>query len=107
MLQLPRLALLPLLLAGCGALPPAAIGPVHPLAAAPAGSSATLALLETTDLHANVLSYDYYKLQAEPSIGLERTATLIAQRARNSRTICCLTTATPSRARRWPTTRHW
>jgi 2',3'-cyclic-nucleotide 2'-phosphodiesterase/3'-nucleotidase len=26
-----------------------------------------------------VLSYDYYKLQADPSIGLERTATLIAQ----------------------------
>ncbi|MDN2709713.1 bifunctional 2',3'-cyclic-nucleotide 2'-phosphodiesterase/3'-nucleotidase [Janthinobacterium sp. SUN118] len=77
--QFPRLALLPLLLAGCGALPPAANSPVHAPSAAPAGSSATLALLETTDLHANVLSYDYYKLQAEPSIGLERTAALIAQ----------------------------
>nr|WP_226929282.1 bifunctional 2',3'-cyclic-nucleotide 2'-phosphodiesterase/3'-nucleotidase [Janthinobacterium sp. FT58W] len=44
-----------------------------------AGSTVTLALLETTDLHANVLSYDYYKLQAEPSIGLERTASVIAQ----------------------------
>ena len=75
MRQLPRLALLPLLLAGCGTLPPAATGIAKPQA----GSSATLALLETTDLHANVLSYDYYKLQAEPSIGLERTATVIAQ----------------------------
>jgi 2',3'-cyclic-nucleotide 2'-phosphodiesterase/3'-nucleotidase len=45
----------------------------------PPGTEATLALLETTDLHANVLSYDYYKLQADPSIGLERTATLIRQ----------------------------
>ncbi len=45
----------------------------------PAGTSATLALLETTDLHGNVLSYDYYKLAPEPAIGLERTATLIAQ----------------------------
>ncbi|MBA5638441.1 bifunctional 2',3'-cyclic-nucleotide 2'-phosphodiesterase/3'-nucleotidase [Duganella sp. LX20W] len=49
------------------------------LAAPPAGSAATLAVLETTDLHANVLSYDYYKLKPEPSIGLERTATLIRQ----------------------------
>jgi 2',3'-cyclic-nucleotide 2'-phosphodiesterase/3'-nucleotidase len=41
------------------------------------GSRATLAVLETTDLHANVLSYDYYKLAPAPSLGLERTATLI------------------------------
>ncbi|CDG82803.1 2',3'-cyclic-nucleotide 2'-phosphodiesterase/3'-nucleotidase [Janthinobacterium agaricidamnosum NBRC 102515 = DSM 9628] len=59
-------------MAGCGALPPAA-------QSTPAGTSATLALLETTDLHGNVLSYDYYKLAPEPAIGLERTATLIAQ----------------------------
>jgi 2',3'-cyclic-nucleotide 2'-phosphodiesterase / 3'-nucleotidase len=45
----------------------------------PAGSAATLAVLETTDLHATVLSYDYYKLKPEPAIGLERTATLIRQ----------------------------
>jgi 2',3'-cyclic-nucleotide 2'-phosphodiesterase/3'-nucleotidase len=37
-----------------------------PRGATPAGAEATLALLETTDLHANVLSYDYYKLQADP-----------------------------------------
>jgi 2',3'-cyclic-nucleotide 2'-phosphodiesterase/3'-nucleotidase len=71
---LPLTAALSLALAGCAALPPAATVP-----AAPAGTSATLALLETTDLHANVLSYDYYKLAPEPSIGLERTAALIAQ----------------------------
>ena len=68
-LRLLILPLGPVLLAACSTLP----------AVTPAGSSATLALLETTDLHANVLSYDYYKLQDEPSIGLERTATLIAQ----------------------------
>src|SRR3954452_17335204 len=52
------------------------------LAGAPrakAGSSATLAVLETTDLHSNVVGYDYFKLAAEPSIGLDRTARLIAQ----------------------------
>jgi 2',3'-cyclic-nucleotide 2'-phosphodiesterase/3'-nucleotidase len=55
------------LLAGCAALPQGT----------PIGSRATLALLETTDLHSNVLSYDYYKLAPDPSLGLERTATLI------------------------------
>jgi len=43
------------------------------------GASAVLAVLETTDLHANVVGYDYYKLVAEPSIGFDRTATLIKQ----------------------------
>ncbi|MDR5761357.1 bifunctional 2',3'-cyclic-nucleotide 2'-phosphodiesterase/3'-nucleotidase [Caballeronia sp. LZ035] len=42
------------------------------------GTKATLAMLETTDIHTNVLSYDYFKLAEDKSIGLERTATLIA-----------------------------
>jgi 2',3'-cyclic-nucleotide 2'-phosphodiesterase/3'-nucleotidase len=42
------------------------------------GTKATLALLETTDIHTNLLSYDYYKLAEDKSLGLERTATLIA-----------------------------
>jgi 2',3'-cyclic-nucleotide 2'-phosphodiesterase/3'-nucleotidase len=53
-----------------------------PAAAAPrvpAGATATLAVLETTDLHSNVVGYDYFKLAPEPSMGLDRTATLIAQ----------------------------
>ncbi|WP_338761401.1 bifunctional 2',3'-cyclic-nucleotide 2'-phosphodiesterase/3'-nucleotidase [Massilia sp. METH4] len=69
----PVLFCLPLLLAGCTTIPAAVT------AGLPAGSHATVALLETTDLHANVVSYDYYKLAPEPTIGLERTATLIAQ----------------------------
>ncbi|GGY39042.1 hypothetical protein GCM10007387_21320 [Pseudoduganella albidiflava] len=60
---------LPLLLAGCTVLP----------SGVPVGSRATVAILETTDLHGNVASYDYYKLAPDPSIGLERTATLIAR----------------------------
>jgi len=43
----------------------------------PAGTTAILALLETTDLHTNVLSYDYFKLAEDKSIGFERVATLI------------------------------
>ncbi len=73
------LPLLPLsLLAGCAALPPAI----------PAGSELTLALLETTDLHGHVASYDYYKLSPDPSLGLERTAALIrAARAQYANTV--------------------
>ena len=41
------------------------------------GTKATLALLETTDLHTNVMSYDYFKLADDKSLGFERTATLI------------------------------
>ena len=57
------------LLAGCHTLP----------TGVPAGASATLAVLETTDLHANVLGYDYYKLSPDATLGFERTATLIRQ----------------------------
>jgi 2',3'-cyclic-nucleotide 2'-phosphodiesterase/3'-nucleotidase len=48
-----------------------------------AGTSAELAVLETTDLHSNVVGYDYFKLAAEPSLGLDRTASLIAQARRD------------------------
>lgn len=61
------------LLAACGSLP-------HP--APPAGAQASLVILETSDLHANVLGYDYYKLAPDASLGLERTATLIRQARR-------------------------
>lgn len=43
------------------------------------GARARIAILETTDLHANILGYDYYKLAEDPSIGLDRTATLIRE----------------------------
>ncbi|MYN03782.1 bifunctional 2',3'-cyclic-nucleotide 2'-phosphodiesterase/3'-nucleotidase [Pseudoduganella sp. DS3] len=58
-------------LAACSSMPPSP--------SALAGARASLAVLETTDLHANVLGYDYYKLAPDTSLGLERTATLIRQ----------------------------
>lgn len=70
-------ALAILSLAGCGktAQDPNAV---------PEGTTLKVALLETTDLHQNILSYDYYGLKADTSLGLERTATLIsAARAEN------------------------
>jgi 2',3'-cyclic-nucleotide 2'-phosphodiesterase/3'-nucleotidase len=51
--------------------------PAHAIEKAPRGATAVLAVLETSDLHANVVGYDYYKLGVEPSIGVDRTATLI------------------------------
>lgn len=44
-------------------------------AATPA--TATLAVLETTDLHFNVRSFDYFKLAEDKTYGFERTATLV------------------------------
>jgi 2',3'-cyclic-nucleotide 2'-phosphodiesterase / 3'-nucleotidase len=71
--MMPRLShLFPLLAVAA----PALAAPVAP------GTHATLAILETTDLHANVVGYDYYKLAPDPSLGLDRTATLIAQARR-------------------------
>ncbi len=43
------------------------------------GTRASLTILESTDLHSNVLSYDYYKLADDDSLGFERLATLVAE----------------------------
>ncbi len=52
------------------------------------GTSVALTLMETTDLHQNILGYDYYKLAADNSVGIERTATLVRQvRAANANTM--------------------
>ncbi len=65
--------------AGCAALLVACGGSddssTTPVSAQPA--TATLAVLETTDLHFNVRSYDYFKLAEDKTYGFERTATLI------------------------------
>ncbi|HEV7813556.1 MAG TPA: metallophosphoesterase, partial [Janthinobacterium sp.] len=68
------LPFLPLLIGAC-----AALGDGQPRPATPIGSTAVLAVLETTDVHSNVLGYDYFKLAPDASLGLERTATLIAR----------------------------
>lgn len=71
--RIPAVALIAAaLLAGC-AQPAARPSQV------PDGARADVAILETTDLHANVLSYDYYRLQDDPTLGFERVATLIRQ----------------------------
>ena len=63
-------------LAACGG---SAEAPAAVAVALPESATAQLAILETSDLHANVVSYDYFKLAEDKSVGLERTATLIKQ----------------------------
>jgi len=63
------------LLVGCASTPEA------PLRVAD-GTRATLAILESTDVHSNVLSYDYYKLAEDRSLGFERLATLVREARR-------------------------
>ncbi|QNK03584.1 bifunctional 2',3'-cyclic-nucleotide 2'-phosphodiesterase/3'-nucleotidase [Dyella telluris] len=73
---LPLAALAAAVLAGC-----ASQSTSHSATALPDGSRAQVAILETTDVHSNVLSYDYYKQREDDSVGYERVATLI-RRAR-------------------------
>lgn len=40
-------------------------------------STLKLSILETTDIHTNLMSYDYYKDGAAPTAGLSRTASLV------------------------------
>ncbi len=76
----PRLAVLATLAA---ALLAACAGPAPRPAARPLpdGAHLDVAILETTDIHSNILSYDYYKQKDDSTLGFERTATLI-RRAR-------------------------
>ncbi len=57
--------------------------PAHETAKAPHaiadGTRAELAILESTDIHSNIRSYDYYRLADDPSIGFERMATLVRE----------------------------
>ncbi|MET0288770.1 MAG: bifunctional 2',3'-cyclic-nucleotide 2'-phosphodiesterase/3'-nucleotidase [Pseudoxanthomonas sp.] len=71
----PRCSLLALAtaaLAGCASAPAA-------LPQVADGARARVAILETTDVHSNILSYDYYKQKEDTSLGYERVATLIRQ----------------------------
>ncbi len=64
------------LLASCAGAPKDKTA--HP-AAITDGATLDLAILETTDVHSNILSYDYYKQKDDPTFGYERVATLIRQ----------------------------
>lgn len=50
---------------------------LHPFAARAADNQAHLRLMETTDIHVNVLPYDYYADRPNDTMGLARTASII------------------------------
>ncbi|MFN6952221.1 MAG: bifunctional 2',3'-cyclic-nucleotide 2'-phosphodiesterase/3'-nucleotidase [Albidovulum sp.] len=51
---------------------------LHPYSALAAANQAHLRIMETTDLHVHVFPYDYYADRAVDTVGLSRTAALIA-----------------------------
>lgn len=50
---------------------------LHPFSARAAANQAHLRIMETTDIHVNLLPYDYYADKANDTLGLSRTASLI------------------------------
>jgi 2',3'-cyclic-nucleotide 2'-phosphodiesterase/3'-nucleotidase len=64
-------SLIALSLIGCGSSQQTAVPLVQK------DTQAQLTLMETTDLHTNIRSYDYFKLAEDKTLGFERTATLI------------------------------
>ncbi len=70
-------------------------------------ATATLAVLETTDLHFNVRSYDYFKLAEDKSYGFERTATLVRQARKEFPNTLLVDNGDTIQGRPWPTTKPW
>ncbi|CCV06825.1 exported hypothetical protein [Mesorhizobium metallidurans STM 2683] len=64
------------LLAGAAAT--GALIMLHPFSARAQANQAHLRIMETTDIHVNVLPYDYYADKANDTLGLSRTASLAA-----------------------------
>lgn len=61
-----------------GAAASGALIMLHPFSARAQANQAHLRIMETTDIHVNVLPYDYYADKANDTMGLSRTASLIA-----------------------------
>ncbi len=55
------------------------VPPQNDIGQGPTGTLAQLRILETTDLHANLLPYDYFSDQPAPGIGLAQAASLIRE----------------------------
>jgi 2',3'-cyclic-nucleotide 2'-phosphodiesterase / 3'-nucleotidase len=57
----------------------AALIMLHPFAARAAANQAHLRIMETTDIHVNIMPYDYYADKPNDTMGLSRTASFIDQ----------------------------
>ena len=60
-----------------GSVAGAAMIMLHPFAARAAANQAHLRIMETTDIHVNIMPYDYYADKPNDTMGLTRTASLI------------------------------
>ncbi|MCD2171534.1 bifunctional 2',3'-cyclic-nucleotide 2'-phosphodiesterase/3'-nucleotidase [Rhizobium sp. C4] len=60
-----------------GAAAGAAMIMLHPFAARAAANQAHLRIMETTDIHVNIMPYDYYADKPNDTMGLARTASII------------------------------
>ncbi|MGB3387787.1 MAG: bifunctional 2',3'-cyclic-nucleotide 2'-phosphodiesterase/3'-nucleotidase [Pseudaminobacter sp.] len=60
-----------------GAAASGALVVLHPFSARAQANQAHLRIMETTDIHVNVLPYDYYADKPNDTMGLSRTASLI------------------------------
>src|SRR5438093_11396164 len=60
-----------------GAAASGALIMLHPFSARALANQAHLRIMETTDIHVNLLPYDYYADKPNDTMGLSRTATLI------------------------------
>lgn len=60
-----------------GAAAGAAMIMLHPFAARAAANQAHLRIMETTDIHVNIMPYDYYADKPNDTMGLTRTASII------------------------------
>lgn len=60
-----------------GAAATGALIMLHPFSARAQANQAHLRIMETTDIHVNLLPYDYYADKANDTMGLSRTASLI------------------------------
>ena len=57
----------------------AVLGGMLALASPAMADTIKLRIIETTDIHTNVMDYDYYKDQPSQQIGFSRAATLVKQ----------------------------
>ena len=60
-----------------GTVAGAALIMLHPFAARAAANQAHLRIMETTDIHVNIMPYDYYADKPNDTMGLARTASFI------------------------------
>ena len=76
-----------------GAAATGALIMLHPFSARAEANQAHLRIMETTDVHVNVLPYDYYADKANDTMGLSRTASLIAAVRQEATNACLLYTS--------------